>query len=446
MNNKNIHLSNLRLAAFVAPEAPLAAFLMVVVVFIPPFYAGSMGLGLSAVGLIFGITKLWDVFTDPAFGVLSDRLRTRWGRRRPWLVLSAPLLMLCTYYVFIPAAPVTLGYFAVWMIVLYIGWTLASVSHISWAAELSSDYHERSRISAFKQGAALVGGIALMLMVALADHSPGFTESDRLALIAKTLMIALPVCFVVALLAAPEPEPEVVSLVVEVEKPFQAILKNAPMRRLLITNLLLGIATGSIAGMFLFFVEDVLLLGEWASFSLLPWFFSGLIFLPVCMALSKRFGKHKTLCIALLYHIFASALFIFMPSGDVVFASVALLLLGANQAVGTYIPAAIMADVTDFDAVKSGKKRTGLYMSLLQTSSKIAAALSVGLSYPLLSVIGFDATPDADNSIEILDGMRWMMVVVPGVLYLIVIRIMWKFPLDEESQLVLRKQLVEAAD
>ncbi len=443
MNDKNIHLSNFRLAAFASPEAPLAAFLMVVVVFIPPFYAGSMGLGLSVVGLVFGLTKLWDMVTDPAFGLLSDRWQTRWGRRRPWLVASLPLMMLCIYYVFIPEAPVTGAYFAVWMILLYVGWTLASVSHISWSAELSSDYHERSRISAFKQGAGLIGAIGLMLMAAFADHSLGFSESERLALIAKALIIILPLCILASLWAAPEPQALSVTPVDKSEKPFQVILKNSPMRRLLLTNLLLGIATGSIGGMFLFFVEDVLVLDRWASFALLPWFISGLLFLPVCMALSKKIGKHKTLCVALIYYIAVSTAFLFVPSGDLVLASVALMLLGANQAVGTYIPAAIMADVTDYDAVKSGRRRTGLYMSLLQTSSKIAAALSVGLSYPILSLIGFDASPDANNSIEVLDGLRWLLFLLPGALYLIVIAVMWNFPLTEAAQVVLRQELID---
>lgn len=443
MSEKNIHLSNLRLAAFASPEAPLAAFLMVVVVFIPPFYAGSMGLGLSVVGLIFGLTKLWDMITDPAFGLISDRRHTRWGRRRPWLVISLPLMVTSIYFVFMPEKPVSGIYFAAWMIFLYIGWTLASVSHISWSAELSSDYHERSRISAFKQGAGLIGGVGLMLMIAFADHIPGFSETDRLALIAKTLIIVLPICILASLLAAPEPPAPAHVPVEKKDKPFQVILRNGPMRRLLATNLLLGIATGSVGGMFLFYVEDVLLLEQWASFALLPWFISGLLFLPVCVILSKRIGKHRALCVALIYYMLVSISFVVVPAGNVVLACIALMFLGANQAVGTYIPAAIMADVTDYDAVKTGKRRTGLYMSLLQTSSKIAAALAVGLSYPILNLIGFDASPDAQNPAEILDGLRWMLFLLPGGLYLVVIAIMWNFPLDEAKQVKLRQELID---
>lgn len=440
MSKENTRLSTLRLSAFVSPEAPLSAFLMVVVVFVPPFYTGSMGLGLGLVGMIFGLTKLWDVVTDPAFGLFSDRWYTRWGRRRPWLVASVPLMIIGSYMVFVPTAPVTASYFAFWMIMLYVGWTLASISHISWAAELSSDYHERSRISAFKQGAALLGSFSLMLMVALADHIPGFDEADRLAMIATAIIISLPLTVLAALWATPEPQRVVITKKTE-PKPMRLLLSNGPLRRLLATNIFLGMATGAVAGMFLFFVEKVLKLGNWSSFALLPWLFSGLLFLPLFVALSRRIGKHRALCVAIIYQTVASTLFLVLPAGDIVFACLAFLLLGANQAVGTYIPRAIMADVTDFDAVKSGEKRTGLYMSLLQTSSKIAAALAVGLSYPMLNMIGFDAAPNGVNSEETLNHLRWLMVLIPGSMYVLVVLTMWRFPLGEEQQIMLRQQL-----
>ncbi len=75
-------------------------------VFLPPFYAGQMGLGLSLVGAIFMFARFWDVFTDPVLGLLSDKYRTRWGRRRHWIVASLPMMLIATYMLFMPTAPV----------------------------------------------------------------------------------------------------------------------------------------------------------------------------------------------------------------------------------------------------------------------------------------------------------------------------------------------------
>lgn len=435
-------LTSGRLAAFVSPEAPFAAFLMAVVVFVPPFYAGEVGLGLSVVGLIFGLTKIWDVVTDPAFGILSDRWHTRWGRRRPWLLASVPALGICTYMIFVPAASVEAPYFAFWMVLLYVGWTIGTVSHIAWAAELSTEYHERSRISAYKQAAALIGSLGLILLVGVADTSAGLSESGRMQLIAAALIVLLPLTVFAAFRSAPEPK-SVPNKRPDAPRTFGLLIRNAPLRRLLGANLLLGIAAGGSAGMVLFYVEDVLRLGTWASLSLVPFLFSGLLFLPLFVSLGRRIGKHRTLCYALFYQIAAGLLYLVIPAQSILLTSVAFLLLGANQAVGTYIPRAIMADVADMDTVETGEKKTGLYMSLLQSTSKIAAALAIGLSYPILSMIGFDPSPDVTNSESALYGLRLMMFLFPGVSFCLIIFMMWNFPLSEEHHTEIRRRIAE---
>lgn len=437
-------LGSLRLSAFVSPEAPFAAFLTAVVVFVPPFYAGSVGLGLSTVGLIFALTKLWDVVTDPAFGILSDKWQTRFGKRRPWLVLSVPALGLCTYMVFVPGDVASANYFAVWMVLLYVGWTIGSISHMSWAAELSSEYHERSRISAFKQAAALVGTIGLIAVAAASDVIFDGDPSKRMLLIFWFIAITLPAAVCATLWSAGEPKPHPNARIPDVGA-FRVLLRSAPLRRLLAANVMIGIGTGATGGMLLFYVEAALGLGKWASFTLIPFLISGLLWLPIFVRMSKRIGKHRTLCYALIYQIFAGLLYLVVPTGEVFVATLAFLLLGANQAVGTYIPRAIMADVSDHGTLETGVQKTGLYMALLQSSSKIAAALAVGLSYPILQLGGFDPNPDVVNSAAAIDGLRMMMVAFPGFMFALTVLVMWNYPISEERQIAIRRELEGSA-
>ncbi|HEX7775945.1 MAG TPA: MFS transporter, partial [Parvibaculum sp.] len=88
-----------RLLAYAGPSIPIAALGLPLAVYLPPFYAGSMGLGLAAVGTVFMLARLWDVAIDPLLGILSDRIITRWGRRRLWVVLSVPIMMVSSYYI-----------------------------------------------------------------------------------------------------------------------------------------------------------------------------------------------------------------------------------------------------------------------------------------------------------------------------------------------------------
>jgi Na+/melibiose symporter-like transporter len=99
--------SALRLIAFAGPSIPIAALGLPLAVYLPPFYAGPMGLGLATVGTVFMLARIWDVLIDPVLGILSDRFPSRWGRRRHWLVISVPILIVSSWYIFIPTPPVT---------------------------------------------------------------------------------------------------------------------------------------------------------------------------------------------------------------------------------------------------------------------------------------------------------------------------------------------------
>ena len=83
-----------RLAVFAALAIPLAGAGLPLAVYLPPYYAQELGLGLGAVGLIFMLSRVWDAVTDPLVGVLSDRSRSRFGRRKPWIAAGAPLFAL----------------------------------------------------------------------------------------------------------------------------------------------------------------------------------------------------------------------------------------------------------------------------------------------------------------------------------------------------------------
>ena len=105
---------------------------------LPPLYA-ELGIGLTAVGAIFMTARFFDVFTDPLFGVLGDRVRTRWGRRRPAIVVGVPFLLVGTYFLFMPSAPVTQTGLLVALLVMYVGWTLLTLAHTAWAISRTPD-------------------------------------------------------------------------------------------------------------------------------------------------------------------------------------------------------------------------------------------------------------------------------------------------------------------
>ena len=94
---------------------PLAVIGYPLSIWIPAHYSGGLGLSLATVGTILMLARLTDVITDPVMGELSDRWRTRMGRRRPWLLIGPPVMMLGVYQLFMPGEGVGLGYFLLWL-------------------------------------------------------------------------------------------------------------------------------------------------------------------------------------------------------------------------------------------------------------------------------------------------------------------------------------------
>ena len=131
---------------------PVGAMAMPIAIYLPPLYSGSLGLGLATVGLIFTLARVWDLVTDPIMGIVIDRYGSRWGQYKHWVALAIPMVMLAIYKIFIPdPADVTAIYLGVWMLVLYLGYTMLSIAHNSWGSFLADDYDERSRLFGWRE-------------------------------------------------------------------------------------------------------------------------------------------------------------------------------------------------------------------------------------------------------------------------------------------------------
>ncbi|MEX1153430.1 MFS transporter [Parvibaculum sp.] len=435
-------LSPLRLAAFSGPAIPIAALGLPIGVYLPQFYAGPMGLGLAAVGTIFMLARLWDVVTDPAMGVLSDRFPSRWGRRRHWIVLSVPLLVVCAYMVFVPTAPATSFYLIGWMFFLYIGWTMLTISHMAWAAELSADYNERSRIQGYREAFQLLGVPLVLLIPAIIERIGAENmEAARVAAIGWFIVLVLPVAVGLNILFVPERK-SAPQRPLDLGAAIRAIFRNLPLRRLLAADFLSGFAGAALASMYIYEATYVWGIGSIASFLLLIYFFGGIIFIPVVLKLSYRLGKHRTVVAAGLFNVVFPPVIFLIPEGNYYVAALVLLFLGVNVGTTTTLYRSMMADVADIDELETGQRRTGLFYSLLTLTQKLGGAFAVGVVFWTLALIGF-VPKQGENTEATLTGLSIVFVATPVICNAIVAAIMWRFPIGLKEQEALRRKLDE---
>ena len=441
-----------RFFLFASPQLALATLGLPIVIYLPAYYAGPLGLGLAATGFIFMITRFWDVFTDGLLGWAVDRFPTRWGRRKVWMLISTPLMVIGTVAICFPPKGAGSGYLLFWLTFIYIWWTLIHLCHIAWAAELSDRYDERSRIQS-RVLAVYFSGLLLVLTAPLAVGAiMGDTGLEtKVRAMGIYAAVLLPITVGVALLVARErpPAPRPAG-----ERPMGFIeglkvaARNPALLRLLAVDMLAGLAGGTASGLFVYVTTDLFKLQgalTIAGFALDPgalliFTYAGAFFgVPLWLKLSYRVGKHRAVAASALVTVLGFLYTLVMPKGDFLAASLFYLVNGIAFGAAPFLDRAMLADVVDFDQTQSGEQRTGFFFALMSMTNKIGYALPVGIIYPALELVGFN--PNGGNSGAPLAWLATMFVGVPILCKLLIVALTWNFPITREMQAELRAKL-----
>ena len=425
--------------AYGLPALPLAALTVPVYIYIPPYYAQELGVNLALIGILLLVARILDAVSDPVIGLLSDRLETRWGRRKPWIAGGSVAALVTAFMLCLPPDDAGGVYLFFWSVALYLAWTAISLPHNAWGAELSTDYNERSHIVAWREALTVIGTLCATglpgLLIAV-----GVTGADA-PLVGIFLFAAflLPLGSLLALRMVPEPEP-----VHFAHRDWRAglriIWRNRPFRALIIAFLLNGMANSLPATLFLLFATHVLKSGNAQAAILFAYFGAGVVAVPFWLKLADRYAKHRVWAVSLLW---ACAVFLWVPflgAGDL-WAFVAISILsGISLGADIVLPASMQADVVDADTAESGEQRTGFYFALWGVATKLSLAGAVGLAFPVLDLLGFDAQSDANGASALL-GLSLLYGLVPVGFKLVSVMLIWNFPIDAAAQHALREQI-----
>lgn len=420
------------LLAYGLPGLPLAILGLPLFIFLPTFYAETMGLDLATVGLVLLVARLWDVVTDPIIGTMSDRTQGSLGRRRPWILASLPVLCISIYHLFIPPENASVSHLLVWSMILYLGWSMIQLPHAAWGAELSDDYHQRSRVTGFREALVVAGTLvaaATPLLLSVKDGHEA-SQGDVLRTLAIGLILLLPITSLIATAVVKDPAtypPPARPWRIRFVEGYHALLANKAFLRLIVAYLLNGIANGLPATLFLLFVSHVLVLPDKSGQLLFVYFACAIAGIPFWVWLSGRLEKHRTWIIAMLANCLIFGWAPFLGAGDFTpFLAICVLsgfCLGADLA----LPPSMQADVVDLDRSGAKGRRTGLYFAFWGMATKLALALAVGISFPLLDLAGFNATDGAMNDEDGLFVLAILYGAIPITFKLAAVALMARF-------------------
>lgn len=427
---------------YALPAIALAMPTIPLYVYLPTFYADTLGLGLVSTGAALLWARVFDVITDPLIGVASDRLVSRWGRRKPWIAAGAIPAAASVISLFNPPDGTGFAYLLGWSLGLYLGWTMVAIPYNAWGAELSREYHERARITGAREAAMILGVLTAGALPAVAAATGG-AERDGLAWVSWLAVLIGAPAIGLMLWRVSEQGPSAATRSGRWRE-LRALLRNGPFARLLSAWFINGLANGLPSVLFLLYLQHCLAAGPVERGALImTYFLAGILAIPLWLRISRRVGKHRAWCYAM---ILACLSFVWVPllgPGDLVPFAVICVLTGMALGADLTLPPALQADVIDYDTLMTGDVRAGLFFALWSMSTKLALAVAVGVAFPLLAAFGFETA--GSNSEAALAALAVIYAVIPTVLKIGAIAFVWNHPITLRRQLTIRRRLEQVA-
>ncbi len=355
---------------------PLAFAALPIYVHVPHLYAAEMGLSLSLVGAILLATRVADAFADPLIGWFSDRQ----GSRRGLIALALLPLVLGLSGLLIPPAGAGALWLACGLVLVSAGYSLATINHAAWGAELGRDDDARTRLVASREGFGLVG-------VMLASALPGLLASSLPAGLVRMAGVFVALLALVALVSLPG-LPAGMRPPVVAERPWAGLrlaLAERPFAMLLGVFAVNGIAAAIPASTVLFFVADVVQREDLSGLFLALYFVAGAVGLPLWVRLARTIGKPLAwlagMGLAVLVFAWAGRL----GAGDAWAFGLICVLSGLALGADLALPAAILAD----QLARIHSPRAGACFGCWAFVAKASLALAAGLALPVLDVLGY---------------------------------------------------------
>ncbi|MGQ1909542.1 MFS transporter [Marinifilum sp. RC60d5] len=438
--------------------AALGVFMVVLVM--------SLNMNPVLAGILGALPRLLDALTDPIMGFISDNTKSKWGRRKPYILLGSVItgIAFMVMWQLDPQASQTYNfvYFLIVSIFFYIGYTIFATPLIGLGYEMTSDYNERTRLMAVSQWMGQVAWmIAPWFWVIIYDPNI-FASAPEGARILAIWVGAI--CMILGILPAIFNKEMVVpdkskmadlsmkDLAVNTKEFIRGIkltIKNKQFMKLCGSTFFIfnGFQTIAQFAMFIIvyylFNGDKVAAGSWpAWFGTISAMATAFLVIPIVTKLSERVGKKNAFVIATFVSIIGYALkwWGFNPANPwLMFMPIPFLSFGIG---GLFtLMMSMTADVCDLDELNNGERREGMFGAVYWWMVKLGTALALLTSGIVLQMVGFNESVD-QQSVETLTNLRIADIVIPIVTAFIAILLVWKYDITESRALEIREALI----
>ncbi|MEM6684000.1 MAG: MFS transporter [Pseudomonadota bacterium] len=421
---------------------------------LPALYAQRFSIDLALVGTVLLTARIFDAVTDPLIGYFSDRTQSRFGRRKPWVVTGAGIVVFAIFFLFRPGDNAGAAYFLIFSLLIYLGWTVMEIPYASWALELSRSTKERARINASRTFFLFIGGLLFTLSPLLLPNENGtiplFMEGndfftnimtsntrmtfDVLSALAFAVIILVPVATALAVTLVPTGD-----VIMTKEKPrltelWASLRDNPPFKAFLMAYLFIGVASGVSGVVSFMYIDSYLTIGDRYTQLFGPAILVGPLVVPFWGWVINRFGKYRVTAAAFTIYTAILPLPWFIAPGPEAFAP----MVAYYCAITAFSPLLMIAmptmlgDIIDYDELRTGKNRAGQYYAFLALISKTTASVGGPIALFIIGFFGYQ--PGAENDAEAILGLRVVANLLPALGVIPALYILWRFPITDASQ------------
>ena len=432
------------------------------------FLITAFGVDPLLAGILSGLPRLLDALTDPIMGFITDNTRSRWGRRRPYIVIGAVLsgVLFALMWQLNPdwSQNHLFWYFLLFSLAFTIGNTMFATPFVGLGYEITSDYNERTRLMAFSQ---VLGQVAWMIVpwfwVLIADPDLFETQAEGVRTLALYVGGG---CIVLGIIPglfckgidsknienlAELTLKNMFSNLVEVAKNIIQAFKNIEFVKLCGSTFLVFNGFQLVASFSFFIIVFHMFDGNYGAAGTWPaWFatvsamVTAFMVIPIVTWMASKWGKRKAFLISTAISIVGYGLkwFAFNPENPwMIFMPIPLMSFGIG---GLFtLMMSMTADVCDLDELRNGMPRKeGTFGAIYWLMVKLGQALALILGGAVLKFVGFDAAA-ASQSVETMTNLRLADIMIPALTAFAAILVMWKYDLSEARAHEIQEELIK---
>jgi GPH family glycoside/pentoside/hexuronide:cation symporter len=411
------------------------------------FLTDIVGISPKMAALAIFIGKSWDWINDPLVGYFADRTRSRWGRRRPFLLFGfVPFGFAFSMLWWIPPFRTELAlaaYYAVAYFFFDLMVTITSMPYFALTPELTQDYDERTSLTSYRMAFSLIGGLVAFVvpLAIIGETIPA--NADRAIMMGAIFAVAASIPMLFTFLGTRERTEYMVQEPPTLRESLKAAKKNRPFIFAMGIFLFTWTAMSIIENQLFYFLEYRMGLEAEAPIVAGTVFIAAILVLPLWVYLSKKTDKRKAYIFGMLFLSTVMVSLIFIPPTMGLGLIITLAALaGVGVSAVHVLPWAMIPDAVEVDELDTGARHEGMFYALVTLFRKVAASIAIPLALVLLDTSGFVSNAP-DQSPQAINTIRFLMGPLPSIFLLAGIAFALYYPLSRDQHTEIRAKIAK---